>query len=103
MGALRMERCIVIGRRFRHIENRTGYERKEKVKINPVDEKGKRQQNHERRQREGIIIYTQKNFSKPCYQVRFCTELVSTGAIHSMQLGFAPIVYPPWAIQIIQV
>jgi hypothetical protein len=36
-----------------------------------------------------------KNFSNPCYQVGFCTNLISTGASHAIQLGFAPIVYPP--------
>jgi hypothetical protein len=30
-----------------------------------------------------------------CYQVRFCTELISTGATYAIQLGFAQIGYPP--------
>ncbi len=38
---------------------------------------------------------TQKNFSNPYYQVGFCTELISTGATHAIQLCFAPVVYPP--------
>jgi hypothetical protein len=40
-------------------------------------------------------IEFKNNFSTPCYQVGFCTELISTGATHAIQLGFAPIVYPP--------
>jgi hypothetical protein len=30
-----------------------------------------------------------------CYQDRFRTELISTGATYAIQLGFAGIVYPP--------
>jgi hypothetical protein len=39
-------------------------------------------------------VYTEKIISNPCYQLGFCTELISTGATHAIQLGFAPIVYP---------
>jgi hypothetical protein len=38
---------------------------------------------------------TQNRFSSLCYQVVFCTELISTGATHAIQLGFARIAYPP--------
>jgi hypothetical protein len=40
-------------------------------------------------------VCTQKNFSNPCYQVVFCTELISTRAARAFQLGFAPGSYPP--------
>ncbi len=47
----------------------------------------------------GWLLYS--TLSNPCYQLGFCTELISTGATHAVQLGFSQIICIQ-AIQIIQ-